>query len=118
MAESGYLDLMPHTITVAPRGSTRSMYGVHGTAGTATSYRARVVQAPQWVRDGDGVRLLAAAVAWVYSTSALPRDGVYTLPDGTTPPVLYVAGYPDENGLHHTKVYFGARSGGAGIGSQ
>lgn len=115
MAEAGFLDLMPHTITVAARGSTRSLYGVPGAAGTATSYRARVVQAPQWVRDSDGTRLLASAVAWVSSTASVPADGVWTLPDGTTPPVLWVARYPDENGLHHTKIVFGTRAGSGGV---
>lgn len=118
MAESAFLDLMPHTITVAPRGSTRSVYGVPGTAGAAVSYRARLVQAPQWVRDSNGTRTLAAAVAWISSTAPIPADGVWTLPDGSTPPVLYVVAFPDENGVHHTKVAFGARAGGAGIGSQ
>lgn len=109
--ESAFLSLMPDTVTVAPRGSTRSLYGVPGTAGTAVSYSARVVQKPQWVPSADGRRVLASAVAWLASTAALPADSVYTLPDGSKPPVLFVARLTDDVGRHHVKVVFGTMQG-------
>ncbi len=107
MAEAAFLELMPDTVTVAPRGTTRSLYGVSGAAGTAVSYRARVVMSPGLIRTIEGVAQRVSATAWVSSTASIPVDGVYTLPDGSTPPILSVQRYGDQVGLHHVKVMFG-----------
>ena len=77
------------------------------TWGSASTYQARVVNANKQSRDLQGNVVQAAYIAYIASTSALSARGQFTLPDGTTPPVLNVTVWPDENGNYAQRVMFG-----------
>lgn len=106
--EAEFLTLMPSTITVATQAS-RAADG-HVTYSTATStYRCRIVKANQNIRGADGTWVMVGWIAWVASTGYLSVQDKYTLPDGTSPPVLAIETITDEDGPHHNKVFFGSK---------
>jgi hypothetical protein len=80
--------------------------------GSAITHFCRVVHKPQIIRQGgtgesqDTVRELVST-SQIYSKADVGwdlRDKV-TLADGTSPKILQINNYPDENGLHHTVVF-------------
>ena len=103
--DSEFLDLMPHTVTIANL-SSRDAYGVP-TYGTATSYRARVVRKAQIVKDVTGAEVVSSTQVWLFGTSGVTPESRITLPDSSTPKILMVESYPDEEGDHHDKVFCG-----------
>lgn len=103
--DSEFLDLMPHTVSIAHL-SSRDAYGVP-TYGTATSYRARVVKKAEMVRDTSGADVVSTTQVWLYGTSSVTPESQITLPDATTPKILMVETYADEDGYHHDKVFCG-----------
>jgi hypothetical protein len=109
MAWSTELDaLMPHTITVAGLASfTTAGYGTPA-FGSASTYTARVVGKQILVDTFRGTEELTKTVVWVKATSTFGPSDQITLPDGTTPELLAVETYPDEDGSHHQKLMFGA----------
>lgn len=117
--ESAFLELMPSTVTI----STRSSHNSYGEAsyGSGTSYRARVVAQTGFVRAAGGFGLSGhfetvevRTVVWIASTGVITTDDRITLPDGTTPPIVAVERYPDEDGTHHHKLMLGWVRGGRG----
>lgn len=106
--DDGLLGLMPSTLKVnALKGVSTDGYGTASYSSSTASYRCRVVEKQTLVHTFEGDEQVARTVAWVRSTSTFgPWDKV-TLPDGTTPRLLAVEDYPDEDGHHHQKLYFG-----------
>jgi hypothetical protein len=102
------LDLMPSTIKVSTR-TTHSNYGEPSFATSTSSYRARIVEKPGYLRDGTGEEISYSHVVWVASTGAvsITASDRVTLPGGVVRPVLAVERYPDEDGPHHVKVHLG-----------
>lgn len=103
--DSDFLEMMPHTVVV----STRTGHSAYGTAAYSTSgstYRARVVTKPGFVRTSQGETVEARTVAWIASTGTITVDDKVTLPDGTSPPLALVERYADEDGNNHCKVTF------------
>lgn len=102
------LPLMPSTVKVSTR-TGHATYGAPTFAATTTNYRARVLEAPGYLRDDGGEGLAYRHVAWVRSTgvTSITASDRVTLPDGTKPPVLRVERFPDPDGEHHVKVFFG-----------
>lgn len=101
-----FRELMPSTITV----STVATLGVGGAptfSTSASTYRARVVNTNRQVFDSRGQVQTAAYEAWIASTGILSVTSKFTLPDGATPPVLRVDVFPDPDGHHHNRVFFG-----------
>jgi len=106
--EAEFLSLMPSTVTVYPLAS-RNADG-HTTFGTTgVRIRARVVYTPHTVRLPDGRIGAAEGIAWLASTSPLSIQSKYVLPDGSSPVVYAVENIPDEDGQHHSKVFFGSQ---------
>lgn len=103
-------DLLPDTVTVKTvTGVSTDGYGVP-TYSTGQDYSARVVRKQELVRTFEGTEELATTVAWVNSTSTdqFTPSAEVTLPDGSTPPLMGVEAYPDEDGsAHHIKLMFG-----------
>lgn len=101
-------DFMDETITLEAVASTDE-YGAR-TYSAATSHTARIVRRHSQVTDFEG--RLVAAVATIYvsgtslPTSVGPSDRI-TLPDGSTPPIVAVEEYPDEDTNHHIKIMLG-----------
>jgi len=104
MPISDWSNLMAQTVTIAPFSGT-SAYGAT-TYGAAVSYGARVIYKSKLIRTPDGAEKVARGQVWLATVNAISVQDQITLPDGTTPVILTVEQIPDENGPHHTKVYF------------
>lgn len=95
-------DMMNETITVKTP-TTVNNYGEQSHAGT-TTYSAFIVRNPRITRDNNGREVVASATLYVNSTSISVRDQI-VMPDGSTPPIVSVSTYYDENGsIHHQEV--------------
>ena len=106
MSVSDWADMLNQTVTYKAL-SSRDSYGAP-TYGAATSYDARVVYKSKFLRKSDGADVMATGAVWLQGAPAVSPEGLLTLPDGTTPPILSVERFPDEtDAYHHTKVYFG-----------
>lgn len=105
MSVSEWADLMPHTISFAAALS-RDGYGKQ-TFGAPASYAARVVYRPYRVRNTAGEEVVARGKVWIGGYLRISPEDQLTLPDSSTPPILYSEAIPDEEGGHHTVVYFG-----------
>jgi len=100
--------LMPHTITVGALSAfSTDGYGTP-TFSAASSYTARVVGKQQLVDTFRGTEELTKTIVYVKSSSTFGPSDQITLPDGSTPELLAVESYPDEDGAHHMKLMFGA----------
>lgn len=110
-ASDEFSDVLNQTITIEPV-TGYDKFGKR-TYGTAVSYECRIVEKLERVVDFDGRDTSATTVVWGlgHPTSGVPNvgpDSRVTLPDGTQPPVIYYAVYPDETGRdHHFKIAFG-----------
>lgn len=108
--DSEFLDVMPHSVVVHALSSRKSD-GSAAYSASGSTYRARVAQVSEQVRDVNGNIVEASQVAWIASTSPLSVHSRYRLPAGTggstTPPVLSVTNWPDEDGVYAHKVLFG-----------
>lgn len=100
-----FLALMPSTVSISTR-SGHSNYG-EPSFGTATSYRARVVNKAGFVRTPSGESVEVTSVCWVASTGTIDISDRITLPDGTTPQIVMVERYPDGDGTHHHRLSLG-----------
>lgn len=112
MPVSDWADMMPHTVTYAAV-SGRDAYG-KPTYGTAVTYRARVVyKQTRIVNRLNGQDAIATGVVWLAAKILPSLDAQVVLPDGSTPTILNWEVFPDEEGDHHTKLYFGPTTSGA-----
>jgi hypothetical protein len=100
-------DMLPQTVVVTTR-SGHSAYGTATYAASGSTYRARVVAKPSFIRGLQGENVAVKSVVWIASTGTIDPSDRITLPDGTTPPVLGVESYPDEDGASYfSKVMLG-----------
>ena len=103
-----FLPMMDSTIKV----STRTGHGTYGQgtfAASTTNYRARIVRRPGYVRAPDGEDIEYRDIVWARSTGSvsITASDRVTLPDGSTPPIVSVERYPDDDGAHHVKILLG-----------
>lgn len=104
--ETAFIDLMNSTVTISTR-TTANNYGEFS-YGSGTSYRARIVDKPEFVRTETGEVIETRTVCWIRSTgNTVTVDDRITLPGGATPPIVAVERYPDEDGPHHIKLILG-----------
>lgn len=84
-------------------------YGEPSFASSTTSYRARIVHKPGYLRTGESEGMGYEHIAWVRSTGAtqITASDRVKMPNGTTPPVLRVEQFGDEDGPNHVKLYMG-----------
>lgn len=103
-----FLTMMDSTIKVSTR-TGHSNYGAPTFAGTTTNFRARIVHKPGYVRGAENEEVAYRHVAWVRSTGSvsITASDRITMPDGTTPPVVGVERYPDDDGPNHVKIFMG-----------
>lgn len=111
--EDDLLALMPDTIVVTTGPASRDLAGVPTYSGGGTTYAARVVYKTMHQRGGQGSwrSREGAHHAWVDSTTLFSTGCRVVLSDGTSPPIRNVQGFPDENGMHHVKIFFGWSEG-------
>jgi hypothetical protein len=103
-----FLSMMPSTIKISTR-SGHNNYGEPTFASTTTNFRARIVERREFMRTATGEVLEQTHVIWCRSTGAtsITTDDRLTMPDGTTPQMLSVEMYPDEDLEHHRKIIVG-----------
>ena len=110
--ESAFTDLLASTITVSTR-SSHNNYGEAGFSTSAATYAARIVQKAGFIRGPDGEDAQVTHVAWVRSTAAakIALTDRVTFPSSvaldTTPELMLIERFPDEDGIHHSKLTFG-----------
>lgn len=98
--------LMLDTVTIAPF----SAYDAYGkpTHGAPVSRSARVVRGHKRVVAQSGDEVLSYARAFVKTDGlAISTLDKVTLPDGTTPKILTVEEWPDDEGVRASTIYFG-----------
>ena len=106
--DTDLLALMPSTLKVnVLKGVSTDGYGTATWSSSTKSYRCRVVEKQTLVHTFEGDEQMARTVVWVRSTSTFGPWDKITLPDGTTPRLLAVEDYPDEDGAHHQRLFFG-----------
>lgn len=97
-----FADLMNKTVTLAEY-ATQSNYGSRQ-YGSPVSYQARLVNKTKLVKAADSGEKISTAQVWIQGTPDIDVQDQITLPDGTTPTILAVERYPDEDGDHHVKL--------------
>lgn len=98
--------LMPHSVTVKTLSSfSTDGYGVP-TWSSGTAVTARVVARQELVRTLEGTEETATTVVYLASTGSINPSDRFVLPDGTTPTLLAVQSFPDEDGTHHYQIFF------------
>ncbi len=108
---SEFEDLMPDGVSVLPIASwSTDGYGML-VAGTASTYKARIVRKQTLVRTFTGTEEVARTVVWIASTSttnfspeSLIRSAGSTSEIG---PLMSLEAVPDEDGVHHIRAFFG-----------
>ena len=109
--EDEFRNMMAATVTVETV-SSEDEYGAR-TFNSAITYDARVVEKLQSVVNFEGHEQVSTHVVYIapHASSGIPAvesNSQITLPDGTTPPILRVEVYPDDDGDHHFAVFLGA----------
>lgn len=105
MAIADWADLMPATVTVAPRTGVDA--AGNPTFGAAVSYKARVEMRSVRSRDVNGREIVGRGIVYLATTTAPNRNGKVTLPSGYDPQVpvlLEVRQVEDEFGVHHIEL--------------
>lgn len=77
------------------------------TYASGSTYAARIVREQTQVRSFEGIDTLATTTVWVLSTSTFGPVDQITMPDSSTPTLLAVESPSDENGVTHSKLFFG-----------
>ncbi len=109
---SEWEDMMPHAVTYEAPAS-RDAYGAI-TYGAAVTYRARVVyKQTRIVNRINGQDAVSTGEVWINAAIIPATDARITLPSGDTPLIMNWETYPDADGDHHTKFYFGPTTSGA-----
>ena len=97
---------MPHSVTISTR-SGHSNYGEPAWSTSGSTYRARVVLKPAFLRGRTNEVIEASGFVWIASTANIDLSDRITLPDGTSPPIVGLERYPDEEGTFFHRVTLG-----------
>lgn len=104
MSINQWRDLMPTTATFAnPTG-----YNVYGkpTAGTVVTFKCHISRNQRQVFSPEGVAVLQGGSIQMDDIYDVEEEAILTLPDGSTPKIIAVKTFFDENGAHHTSLDF------------
>jgi hypothetical protein len=104
MSINQWRDLMPTTATFAnPSG-----FDVFGkpTPGPVTTFKCHISRNQRQVFSPEGVTILQGGSLQMDDVYDVGEEAILTLPDGSTPKILSVKTFFDENGPHHTTVDF------------
>ena len=104
-----FLELMPYTVTVAPK-SGQNQYN-EPTFGTAVSYQARIAGKIMELRSKKGEDVTTTFELWLDTTDVIAPDAQLTLTGSqwidTTPEIFTVRRVSDENGDSHVQLSCG-----------
>ncbi len=81
----------------------------YGTAvmATGSTFKGRFVRKQQLVRTFAGTEELSQAQLWVASTTTFAASIEFVVNGSTVGPLMSLEAYPDEDGVHHSKAFFG-----------
>ena len=88
-------------ISVSTDGYATEVYG------TGSTFKARVVRKQSLVRTFAGTEELAHTTVWIASTSTFAPSVQITVNGTTRGPLMALEAFPDSDGVHHTKAFFG-----------
>jgi hypothetical protein len=74
---------------------------------TGSTYKGRFVRKQQLVRTFAGTEELSQAQLWVASTTTFAPSIEFVVNGSTVGPLMSLEAYPDEDGVHHSKAFFG-----------
>lgn len=104
-----FLDMMSDTLRWRPLAG-RDDYGAPDYGSTdGDEFECRLVRENKLVRTVQGDEVVSTAHVWIGGTPMVRPEDQIELSDGTTPEILSVEIFQDEDGgelLSHTKVYF------------
>ena len=107
--DSDFLELMPYTVTVAPK-SGQNQYN-EPTFGTAVSYQARIAGKIMELRSKKGEEVTTTFELQLDTTDTIAPDAQLTLTGSqwidTTPEIFTVRRVSDENGDSHVQLSCG-----------
>ncbi len=91
--------------------STNTLASVdgYGTAvfATGSTFKGRLVRKQQLVRTFAGTEELSQSQLWVASTSTFKSSIQFVVNGSTIGPLMSLEAIPDEDGIHHSKAFFG-----------
>ena len=106
--DPAFLELMPSTMKVYTLSSPLSDGYFLPTYSTAVkTWRCRKVRTQELVKTVAGTEEVATTVAWARSTSTFSASDKITIDGSTQGPLLRVDHLYDEDGLHHSKLWYG-----------
>lgn len=110
MADPKLLPLFSQSVTFFAPSATASVdnYGKRTFASVAASFRARVQEDVQLVRDAQGRQVVSQGFVYLYETTpVITTDFKCVLPDGTSPIVIACDLVVDELGDNHQRIRIG-----------
>lgn len=106
MSIEDFHDMMPDSVVVHPYVD-RDAYGDKNYGDVVPIGNARIVYKSFNFRKPDGKEVTAKGMVWLGTYLVMTVNDKIVLPDSTSPPLLLVESFPDEDGGHHTKIIFG-----------
>lgn len=104
--EADFAELMVDTLVLERPPATTNLYG-KGTFLSPETLQCRIVHTTKQMRSPAGEEVVSRSQAWIFGAPGITTTCRITLSDGTQPPILSVDSFPDDDGAHHEKVYFG-----------
>lgn len=107
--DPAFLEIMTDTVVLRRATGSTNGYGAGSEVYSPdeTIEHTRVVKRPVQVRTTDGTITVARASVTFPGIFGVRVVDQIQLPDGTTPKILMVESFPDEDGPHHEKAYLG-----------
>lgn len=108
--DAAFESMFADGVTVAGLASwSTDGYGTPVYSTPGSTYKARVVRKQELVRTFAGTEELAKTVVWIASTSTanFSPDVEITVNGSVPGPLMSIEAFPDEDGVHHLKAFFG-----------
>jgi hypothetical protein len=106
--DAEFVSLMADTVTINAFVSVSTDgYGTPVFSTAVTTYSARAVREQTLVRTFAGTEELASTTVWIASTSTFTPDTLISVNGSTVGPLMSLSAFPDEDGVHHLKAFFG-----------
>ena len=104
---TAFEELMPDGVSIKSLTSVSTDGYATPVYGSASTYKARVVQKQTLVRTFAGTEELSQTTVWIASTSTLAPSIELTVNGSTLGPLMALEAIPDEDGIHHLKAFLG-----------
>jgi hypothetical protein len=104
MPISDFTDLMVNTVTVS-EVSSRDAYG-KPIYGTGVVYTCRITYQDRLITTAEGQDITARGNILLAGTTAIGADAKVVMDDGTEPKIIATRKVFDEDGAHHTRIFF------------